>query len=450
MKYAVFALVCLGLVPAAFLCALSRRAFAWAAAFLVLPVLVYQPTSINFLSSEWYRGTARGMEVSLIYLVAAVLLLAVFFRGGRIFFFPDAGSRLYLAYFAWSCLSLVNAANREYAWLEMWKMIMMAVLFAAVYSWLRLAKDPRPLLAGLALVLVASLFSVARQHVSGVWQVRGTFPHQNSLALYMLVAAPLFFSAYLNLPRGGWWGLSAAAFVCGAGCLVRTYSRGALVCFPPALLVVFALSARRAFRPRQLARLVPLAAAGLLALLLLLPRLVERFERAPKSSGETRVEFARCAFNMMADEPLVGVGLNNWGVKINPPYPYWIGTGRRERGGENGPDFKDGIVETVYLLVGAECGLPALALLLAWLGWYLVVCLRLAKRLAGTPLFFLPVGLAGGLAGAYLQSALEWVLKQPANFSELVILFAVLSYLNGPGGRAAWWDRGDSNSQPTV
>lgn len=431
MKYAVFALTCCGLLPVAFWCAMNRRCFGWMAAFLFLPILIYQQTAINFLSSEWYRGTSRGMEVSLIYLVAFAILLALLFQGRKITFFPDWGSRIYLVYFGWSCLSLMNAANLEYGWLEVWKMIMMFFLFAAVYNWLCAVRDLRPLMVGLAVVLVGCMYFVARQHLSGVWQARGPFPHQNSLAVYMLMATPIYFAYYLNAAkRHGWW-LFALAFLCGAGCLVRTYSRGALVCFPIALFVVFVLSIRRNFRMRQIVRLFPLVAIGLLGLLLILPRLIERFETAPKSSGDTRVEFARCAFNMMKAEPLFGVGINNWGIKINPPYPYWIGTGRRQRGGENGEDFKDGIVETVYLLVGAECGIPALLLLLVWYGYYLRSSLRLAKRLAGTSWFFLPVGLAGGLTGTYLQSALEWVLKQSTSFSEMVIFFAIISYLNG-------------------
>ena len=53
---------------------------------------------------------------------------------------------------------------------------------------------------------------------------------------------------------------------------------------------------------------------------------------------------------MVRDRPYFGVGLNNWGVVINPPYRY----------GEHrdlDDDSKDGIVETIYLLVAAECGL---------------------------------------------------------------------------------------------
>ena len=53
---------------------------------------------------------------------------------------------------------------------------------------------------------------------------------------------------------------------------------------------------------------------------------------------------------MILDEPWRGVGINNWGIKINPPYEYAERAGRNRNRGD---DFKDGIVETVYLLVGA-------------------------------------------------------------------------------------------------
>ena len=47
-----------------------------------------------------------------------------------------------------------------------------------------------------------------------------------------------------------------------------------------------------------------------------------------------------------------------------------------------------------------------------------------------TPYFYIPAGIIGGLTGIYLQSLLEWVLKQQVNFLELVVLFAFLDYLS--------------------
>ena len=47
--------------------------------------------------------------------------------------------------------------------------------------------------------------------------------------------------------------------------------------------------------------------------------------------------------------------------------------------------------------------------------------------------FYLPAGICGALFGAYLQSTLEWILKQQINFMWLMILFAFISFLNRHG-----------------
>ena len=159
----------------------------------------------------------------------------------------------------------------------------------------------------------------------------------------------------------------------------------------------------------------------------MLPRIIERFLYAPEASGNTRVELALCAREMIMDKPWTGVGINNWGIKINEPYDYALRAGRNPNRGE---DFRDGIVETVYLLVGAECGVPALLAMLLWFLWYWVSCLRLLKRLKNTPYFFIPAGLLGGLTAAYAQSCFEWVLRQQLNLICIMFLFATVSYLN--------------------
>ena len=43
---------------------------------------------------------------------------------------------------------------------------------------------------------------------------------------------------------------------------------------------------------------------------------------------------------------------------------------------------------------------------------------------------FIPAGLLGGLTAIYLQSALEWVLRQQVNLFLLTFLFAIVAYLN--------------------
>ena len=103
----------------------------------------------------------------------------------------------------------------------------------------------------------------------------------------------------------------------------------------------------------------------------------------------------------------------------------------QERAGE-ALDMKlnyTGIVETVYLLVCAECGVPALVAMVLWFLWYWVLGVRILCQTRNSEWFFVPAGLLGGLTANYLQSVLEWVLRQQLNLICLMFVFAVLSYL---------------------
>ena len=428
MKHLVFAAACLGVLPLAFLLSRSRRWLRVAFAGVVAAMCLWNATSISFFVEEGYRGTSRGLDVSLAWLASFVLLFALAFarrlRGGLL---PDAGSRLYLLY-ALLCLpSLTAAESLPFAFFELWTMAMLLVFYAAVANYLRATDDVRTVLAALAVFAVANFLAVVRGHVASVYQPHGVFPHQNSMAVAMHLFGCLFLAGYLaHGVRTRFGRLCALAFLCAAAATARSYSRMALALMPLGYGIAYLACVVRVRPRRWLARTVPLALAGAVALAVMLPRFVERFETAPEESGSTRVELARCAREMILDEPLRGVGLNNWGLKINPPWDYAERAGRIHDWGE---DHQDALVETVYLLVAAECGIPALLALLAWFGWYWALCVRLLRRLRGRPEAFVPAGLLGGLTIAYAQSCFEWVFRQPLNLVCLMLCYALLSHL---------------------
>ena len=428
MKYLFFGAALAGIAPAVLLMLCCRRLIRWFTWGLVLPLVMFNATAINFLSHETYRGTARGMEISIIYIVAVSLLLTFALLGRKIRFVPDTGSLLYLCYFLCSLPSLFNAENCLFSFFELWKMFMIYLVFLAVYHYLEFSKgDFDILLYGIAAVIVINFFVILQQHVYGIYQVRGVFPHQNSLAMCMMMSGMLYFARVFNNREGMRTKIFTAVFLLASVSLVRTYSRGALFCYPLAGMLTMGCSFVKGFSSRKFMLTGVLVLCGLIGLLVFMPKIVHRFESAPKSSGETRKNFAVAALNMIKDKPLAGVGLNNWGIKINPPYDY-----SRHRDPKKGftDDFKDGIVETIYLLVGAECGIPCLILLLTWFGYYWITCIRLMRKLQHSSFFYLPVGVFGALTGAFLQSTLEWILKQQINFMWLMILFAFISYLN--------------------
>ena len=428
MKYAVFTLAALGVPPLMFLLYLNRRWLKYAFWGIAAAMYMYIPTSINFFSDESYRGSARGMEVSLIHLLSFAVLGALALKRKFPGWFPETGFRIYLAYFLLCLPSVFEAESALTSWFEIWKMIMLYFFYLAVYAYLKATDDMKSVVGALAAFAVANMAQIVRDHFSGVYQPHGVFPHQNSMAVAMLMLSSMFFAGYImNGLKGGFNKLVAAGFVCAGAAVVRSFSRGALALVPPAFGLT-ALSCMFCGRPKGwFKRLAPVALMGLAALAAMAPRIVERFKEAPEASGNTRIELALCAKEMIVDKPFFGVGINNWGIKINPPYEYAERAGRATNRGE---DFKDGIVETVYLLVGAECGLLALAAMLAWFGWHLLSCFILMRRLKGTRWFFVPAGLAGGLAASYLQSCLEWVLRQQLNLICLMFAFAMISYLN--------------------
>ena len=304
---------------------------------------------------------------------------------------------------------------------------MMYIVFLCTYYYLYYTRDFNTVMIGFGIVAAVTFLTVVFQHVKGIHQANGLFPHQNSMGMYMCLIAPVFFAYYFNRNKGWKRFLFAGFFLAASAACMRTYSRGAMVCLPFGCMITAILSLRYQFHMRKIQILLPIFLVCFFGALLLLPNIIKRFENAPKESLMTRQYLAASAWNMMKDKPFAGVGLNNWGIKINPPYPYC--EYRYEAPKRFAKEFKEGIVETSYLLVGAECGFPALAAFLAWLGYYYVAACKLVKKLRRTELFYIPVGIVGGLSAVYLQSTLEWVMKQQVNFIQMMMLFAALSIL---------------------
>ena len=428
MKYLVFMIALMGVPPLSVLLYINRRWVKYVFWLMILAMCLYISTSINFFSHETYRGSARGMEVSFIHLLSFAVLGEMLLRLKVRELLPELGYKFYFIYFLLCLPSLMQAADLLISWFEIWKMIMLFFFYLMVYYYLRTTDDLQTVLLGLATFVVINLVMVAKNHLEGYYQPHGVFPHQNCMAVAMHLFGSVFFAYYLmNGMRTRFGKLCTAGFICAAGATLRSYSRVAIVLMAVTYgtTAIMCLTEGRPFM--KLRRLVPLAIIGMICFGAMLPRIIERFKNAPEASGQTRLELAGTAIEMIKAEPWTGVGINNWGIKVNMPYEYAMRAGRKTNRTE---EFRDGIVETVYLLVGAECGVPALTAMSLWFLWYWFSCLRLMGRLKRTPYFFIPAGLFGGLTATYLQSAFEWVLRQQLNLICIMFFFAILSYLN--------------------
>ncbi|MBR1608609.1 MAG: O-antigen ligase family protein [Kiritimatiellae bacterium] len=430
MKYLAFAVTAFLTPFFAYVLSWNRRWIRFAFVPVLAALCFFDRTSINFFAVSEYRGTARGMEVSLAYLAAFAVILALKFRGVRIRWVPSRGAALFLVYFLLCLPSLTAADNLLYAWFEIWKLALLYLFLVAVENYLRATDDAGTVLLALGLFAMANFAFVAKQHFAGVWQPKGCFDHRNGLAFCMNLLGPVFFAGYLMKGLGTRWGrFFFVAFVSAAFAAIRSYSRTALVLIPLGYGLAWCLC--MAFgKPRNAVRRSAwLAALAALALAVMLPRIVQRFETAGTGSKSYRIQTAKCAMEMIADEPLRGVGINNWGVKVNPPYPYAQRAGIDRSNMERTSLYHEGIVETVYLLVAAECGIPCLLAFVAWLLHYAFLAFRLCPRLAGTARFFVPAGLAAGLSVIVLESCMEWTLRMRQPVLPFMAFFAILEYL---------------------
>ncbi|KZZ40447.1 hypothetical protein A3758_23920 [Oleiphilus sp. HI0118] len=150
--------------------------------------------------------------------------------------------------------------------------------------------------------------------------------------------------------------------------------------------------------------------------------IIERFSTAPEESGLTRIYLAQAAVKM-ANENILGVGLNNFGHKINDPYPYGAHIPK-----EISPDStRRGLVETAYLMIAAEAGWLALGAFLLMLLYFYFVNLVNLIRMKDHPARYIAVALLGALTQVYLQTSLEWVIKQTNNYYQLMFVFALIA-----------------------
>ena len=424
LKYLVFIIAIGGIIPLTMLLMLSQKSMK--VVVFLLPVFFwkYQSTAINFFTDPEYRGTALGFEISVIHLLAVSLLLAMILRQWPVkFFFP--GLVLYILYFLVSLLSVFFSPVAIYSGFELFKMLNLLITFLALANYFYMTHEFDSFLLGVSLVIFINfLICMEMKYITGIVQVYGLFPHQNSMGMFMSLIGPVFLARVINKNEHIIKTLFFLfIFIISFLSALFTYSRGSIACFPFGCLVTILLTA---FFHRTSKALIVLSVTGVLGIFTLLysfETIVNRFTKAPEASAETRRFFAEVAVNIMNDKPLLGCGVNTWIIVANDPrynpylkHPYFATRGM-------------GIVETTYLLVGAECGLLGLAAMLCWYFYYFFQAVFQSFQWRKTNYFYLLAGLAGGFLSNYLQSTLEWVLKQQINYFMLFWCFGIVAAL---------------------
>lgn len=383
---------------------------------------------INFVSRETLRLTSRGFEIGMVDIATLIIFFLVMKRRNHYRIQRPPGSWIYFLYFCFSAVSIVNSSIPLYSYFELWKMLRMYMYFYVVYNYINSFEQFNDILWSIALITIYIFLEVMDQkYIQGRFQSYGPFPHQNSLVMYSIIIGAILFAYILNKKdvsniRFSFWILMFAMVSVN---VISTLSRAGLVLYAFSTVTVLALSFLWGFSTKKILITIVLFMVSMAILAKAWNSITERFETAPAASANVRKMLATAAINMVKDKPM-GIGLNNFGVKINPPWPY--GSHIPMNNPEDETE-QNGLVETIYLMIAAECGWHTLGVFLLFIFYFYFLNLRNMLRYRGTDYQFLCIGLSGGLLGIYLESTMEWVLKQTNNFYQLMLMFALIAVM---------------------
>jgi hypothetical protein len=313
------ALLCLA---GPFLAAHSQRVRDAFFVLIVALAVFSERLEANFLSAAWYRGTTRGIEVSLPVILAfgllAGTLLARRGAGARPRWFWPGSLGLILLYSAYAAISVVTSQPRIFGVFELSKILGGILIFLASALYLRTRREWTILMVVLACVVgFEGAWAIKQKFMDHIGRVSGTLDHPNSLSMYLCLGTPLVVAMACAGWAGGlrWLGIACATLATVA--LVLTVSRAGIPVFAVVTLGTFFACAswRLRFRTLVFRAVASLAIMGFLAAFW--GQIASRYEEAslqeeyldPRVDG--RGIYLRLAKEISA-EHFFGVGLNNW------------------------------------------------------------------------------------------------------------------------------------------
>jgi hypothetical protein len=441
------ALFGLTVIPAAILggsvvACLSRRICDLFLVLLVVLSPMMELLDVNFVSRNWYRGTALGFQVSIPDVLAMSLLAASLLRPHhnerRIYWPPGLG--LLVLFFLYACFSVTISTPRLFGLFELFKMARGFIFVLAVALYLRSERELRLLVLGLALLIgFEGLLALKQRYMVGYYRVPGTVDDANSLSMLLCLTLPVLAAAINSRFALPLRGLCALALALGCVAEVMTISRAGISDLLLVLTGVAVTTMSYRLTARKLVWTCLIAVAATAVAAKAWHTVMSRFEDTSlKAEYENRHEMGRGYYLRVAAailrEHWLGIGLNNWSYWVSNRYgprlgfrfvPY-RGTDAEPSdvipSGSNVDEAQAAPAHCLGALTAGELGIPGLFLFtLVWLRWFQMGASFLFPR-TGDPMRRMGVGLFFGFCGIFIQSLTEWVFRQ----SPIYFLFHVL------------------------
>jgi O-Antigen ligase len=404
---------------------------------------------VNFVSREWYRGTSRGFEFSILDIMSISLLVSavLFPRRGESRGYWPASLGLMLLFFLYACGNVAACDPKLFGLFELFKMLRGIILVLAVAFYVRGERELRLLIFSLAaLVCFQGLLALKQRYFEGINRVPGTIDDSNSLSVFLCMTAPVLVAAVNSrLP-------ALLKALCGAGialaCVaeILTISRAGVIILASMLAGAALCTASYRVTPRKIVVccVIALAAAGVTAKSW--KTLRERFQQSTlKEEYGSHHNLGRGYYLRVAaaivDDHWFGIGLNNWSYRVSNEYgpklgyrfvPY-RGTDKEPSdvipSNSNIDEAQAAPAHCLAALTVGELGFPGLFLLaLLWLRWFQMAASFLWNR-TPDPMRRLGVGILFGFGGIFLQSLTEWVFRQSPIFYVFHVLLGTLAGL---------------------
>ena len=383
-----------------------------------------------------YRGVDRGYGVTVPDLLFFGLAIYIILGGlkRKIIWLPYNTIPWVLMIIIAIC-SLFGSSSPFYGSFAVHKFIRCLILYWVVVNLCLDRESINAVVSGLiAAVVCQGTIVIWEKYIvkTCIFRSMGSFPHPNTLAMYIDMILPVLVGLLLVKGFSKKQELFALyGIATGFISVIFTKSRAAMVILPAGLMGVVCIS--MLFKPtlrKAMIIVVALIFTGGVASIAM-PRIIARFQKAPKESAETRHYFNDAA-KAMAKEHFFGVGVNLYSKDLAETEYYWYVYPDKvdlpdPEAFREGPHGKSrlGNAHHIYLLFAGETG---------WIGMWCFVFFIARFYLTNIILFFttkdenyraIILGLLFTFGILHIHGKLEWVFRQ----TQCIYMFFILSGL---------------------
>lgn len=386
---------------------------------------------------ESYRGVDRGFGITMCDFFFFGYFLWLLLNVQQVRKWLPTNILLMFALVICAIFSLTNSINPYYGLFTIHKMLRGIVLYWITVNILKSKEDFDTVVNALAFsVIFQGVIVIYAKYIVKTVVVRsvGTFPHPNSLAMYVNLILPTLLCMMLISKSKKQTMYYSIALVLGMISIVFTKSRGGLIIMLGGLFMAAGISVMLKVSLQKLRILflgfIVVCILGSMAA----PKIIQRFQKAPKESAETRHYFNSAA-KAMANDYFWGIGINSYSYSLANSEYYWYvypDIEEDDREAFRDPDnaravSRLGNCHHIFLLWASECGWVSMYVFMMLVGVFMLLNAFLILHTRKKPYFnAIAIGLFCGFTTLHLQGLLEWVFRQTQVFYLFHFLSGVL------------------------